>query len=303
MVKVPIESFDACDDFIVLVVECLIVAAAMKMLGMSEMHEIPTTNYAPKGTDTWMEPECERGKVLNHIIDDFMKTFFSFTYNSSASDPQSSSSRQDDRIYLYAKQALSFGLFYLEFRDAIKEGDGDRVLRCYRYMLPIFQNSGRKNYANETLNFLLNYDYILSKRQAMEFIWTRFINVHGCPGKNIPNDLHCEHQIRICKSAVKSLGANKTPQCIQRVAEALGTISAVMDTFDADNKISDSGSSAHNVPNSRADMNIILKELQEMSIFTEITGRYYPSFPNPRNILHAKPSAVIIDWIQGHVKF
>ncbi len=165
MVKVPIESFDACDDFIVLVVECLIVAAAMKMLGMSEMHEIPTTNYAPKGTDTWMEPECERGKVLNHIIDDFMKTFFSFTYNSSASDPQSSSSRQDDRIYLYAKQALSFGLFYLEFRDAIKEGDGDRVLRCYRYMLPIFQNSGRKNYANETLNFLLNYDYILSKRQ------------------------------------------------------------------------------------------------------------------------------------------
>ncbi len=59
---------------------------------------------------------------------------------------------------------------------------------------------------------------------------------------------------------------------------------------------------ARRVLNSRADMNIIVKDLQDMSVFTEITGRCYPSFPNPRNILHAKPSATV-DWIQRHENF
>ncbi len=128
----------------------------MKMLGMSEMEEIPTADYAPNGADTWMEPECERKKVLNHILDDLMQTFFSFTYNSSASHSQSSSSLQEDKIYLYAKQALSFGLFYLEFRDAIKEGDGDRVLRCYmRSMLPIFKTLEEKTMQTKPSIFFL----------------------------------------------------------------------------------------------------------------------------------------------------
>ena len=39
------------------------------------------------------------------------------------------------------------GCFYLEFNDAIKDGDGIRILRCWRYILPMFVGSGRKNYA------------------------------------------------------------------------------------------------------------------------------------------------------------
>ena len=36
-------------------------------------------------------------------------------------------------------EVLSLGLFYLEFKDAIREGDGLRVLRCYKYLLPLFR--------------------------------------------------------------------------------------------------------------------------------------------------------------------
>ena len=49
---------------------------------------------------------------------------------------------------------IIIGLFYLEFCDAIKEGDGERVLRCWRYMLPIVHNTGKKNYVKEVFNVL-----------------------------------------------------------------------------------------------------------------------------------------------------
>ena len=42
----------------------------------------------------------------------------------------------------------------MEYSDAIREGDGNCVLRCWRYLLPMFVSSGRKNYALESLNSL-----------------------------------------------------------------------------------------------------------------------------------------------------
>ena len=32
---------------------------------------------------------------------------------------------------------------------------------------------------------------------SVELMWGRFVNVHGKPGKNIPNDLHGEHLNRV----------------------------------------------------------------------------------------------------------
>ena len=60
----------------------------------------------------------------------------------------------DDGVHEYSRQLLSIGCLYHEFSDAIREGDSLRVLRCWRYLLPIFQSSGRKNYSIEALNTL-----------------------------------------------------------------------------------------------------------------------------------------------------
>ena len=42
------------------------------------------------------------------------------------------------RVADYAKQVLSLGCLYLELCDTIWEGDGERVLRSWYYLLPIF---------------------------------------------------------------------------------------------------------------------------------------------------------------------
>ena len=36
-----------------------------------------------------------------------------------------------DDVYRYACELLSLGLLYSEYSDAIKEGDGQRVFRCF----------------------------------------------------------------------------------------------------------------------------------------------------------------------------
>ena len=111
----------------------------------------------------------------------------------------------------YACDVLSLGLFYMEYRDAIREGDGIRVLRCWKYLLPLFKATQCHNYAIEAANLLIQYYYTtLPPRQAQKLIWSRFVNTSGKPGQNIPCDLHMEHLNRICKSAIGMLCANKS---------------------------------------------------------------------------------------------
>ena len=188
-----------------------------------------------------------------------------------------------DKVNLYAKHLLSLGLFYLEFSDAIKEGDGSRVLRCYRYMLPVFISSARKNYAIESIHFLMQNDYLLSRREAAELLWSQFVNTHG---HNIPNDLHMEHLNRVCKGCIEGLGPNQTAKCITPVGKALGTIDPILDNFDEDNCVPAS-SGRHRTANSDEDLNILIHELQHTTISSEPNKRQYPSFPNPRDPLHA----------------
>ena len=98
------------------------------------------------------------------------------------------------------KVVISVGLFYEEYVDAIREGDGEHVKRCLKFLLPIFKSANRKNYSLEILYTLYQYYFLLSSREAEELIWSRFVNVHGIPGKNIPMDLHMEHLNKVLKS-------------------------------------------------------------------------------------------------------
>ena len=72
---------------------------------------------------------------------------------------------------------------------------------------------------------LYQFYYQLPQRQATQLLYSRFVNVSGLPGHNIPTDLHLEHLNAIVKSCVKSLRANKTEEAIKRSAKALGNFS------------------------------------------------------------------------------
>ena len=59
----------------------------------------------------------------------------------------------NDNIFNYTRNLCHYGSLMIEFRDAWAEGDGERVERCQRLMLPHFRASGRTKYALEALRF------------------------------------------------------------------------------------------------------------------------------------------------------
>ena len=98
-----------------------------------------------------------------------------------------------DHVQEYAKDVLSMGLLYLEFQDAIREGDGQRVLVVWNFLFPIFRATGHTNYTLEAFTLLVQYYYLFPPRYAEQLLTARFVNSKGGAGNNIPADLHMEH--------------------------------------------------------------------------------------------------------------
>ncbi len=126
---------------------------------------------------------------------------------------------------------ISLGWFYMNFCHAIKEGDGHRVLRTWKYLLHMFITTRRSNYSKEAFLFL-SQQVVLPSRLSEQMLWSRFVNVKGV---HIPADLHNEHLNKLCKQMIKALGSNKTDVGVIRASSALGIIEPILRQFDHDN--------------------------------------------------------------------
>ena len=62
---------------------------------------------------------------------------------------------------------LGQGLFYLNFIDAIAEGDGNRIIRCCKFLMLHFYAEKKYKYAIEAQYLLLQQYSLLLLRQAI----------------------------------------------------------------------------------------------------------------------------------------
>lgn len=202
----------------------------------------------------------------------------------------------NDGVSSYSIQLLRIGCLYMEFADAIREGDGDRVLRCWRYFLPIFRAAHCTNYACESLELLYQHRYVLSPRLSNQLLWGRFVNVRGLPGKNIPLDLHMEHLNQIAKGAIRNLGPNKTVKAVSRVGRSIGTLSPVLDQFDSENSVNVS-SSKYRRPQATKDIATVVEELVTSQAFCIQEGRKHRHYAKGKDLLKSIPQKELVDWM------
>ena len=231
----PKNDVNACEDFFETITSGLIVASGLTTLELKSTDDTPGTEVLPEAGSLWILPDTERRECLMRLCRQIYDKFICFQYNNHDKSPQLVDPK--DGVCQYSVQLLRLGCFYLEYSDAIREGDGGRVLRCWKYLLPIFSAAGNRNYACEAANLLVQHSYALSPRLSAQLIWSRFINVHGRPGKNIAGDLHMEHLNKIVKEAIRFQGANKTTKAIVRIGRTIGTLSPVIDQFDTLNEV------------------------------------------------------------------
>ena len=223
------KNVSACEEFFDLVVESHILSAAMTLFNMKSVDAEPQNpTYFPPGSIDL--DSLQRRKLLLLASDEIVSKFVDLTYcegKRKIPDP-----KVHDGVHAYACEVLILGLLVKEFNDAINEGDGDRIVRCWRYFLLLFKANGRKNYSVEAFNPLAQHDFLLSPRLAKQLAWNRTINTHGYRGKNISADLHMEHLNRLAKDALLSLGSNIQDEAVERIGKCLRQTMKVLKIYD-----------------------------------------------------------------------
>lgn len=206
-----------------------------------------------------------------------------------------------DGIMEYGKEVFSLGLLYMEFHDAIKEGDGLRVLRCWKYLLLIFKASQRKNYSIEAFNLLCQYFYYLSPQLAQQLLYSRFINVHGRVGCNIPCDLHMEHLNRIVKETMQHLGANKTERAIVRSSKCSQLLTTLLSNFDIATGLKDV-SGSHVRASERSDVEQMVSVLCSNAVFCNRGKRSHGAFKNfkSNDLIMSLDLTKLKEWMHEH---
>ena len=192
-----------------------------------------------------------------------------------------------DGVFAYAKEVLSLALLWAEFEDAIKEGDGLRVITCWKFFLPIFKVTNHKNYSIGALNILLQYNVLLSPRQCKQLLWSRFINTSGKPGQNKSCDLHMEHLNRVVKTTIGGLESNVTPKSISRIGKCAGVLIKVCNQFDSISAVVQR-SGKHGGASWTKDIKKITEQLNETKVYKETPGRMHPSFPELKKSLGSR---------------
>ena len=192
--------------------------------------------------------------------------------------PQVVQLAQPDGVYSYACSVLCDGLLLLELRDAIHQGDGPRILCCWKFMLLYFKAYNHNKYALEAFWLLAFTNGAATSLVKQQITWARTVNHKGGCGKNIPVDLFNEHLNRTLKDTLHGLGANITEERIVSVSRAVQCLSSICHKADTELGIPPT-SLHHTTQSSEKDEKLIIEELLRKShVFDYVPGRTHYSF-------------------------
>ena len=225
----PEKNMKAAEDFLLLLLHAHIVAAAEKL-----------SDY---DFDSESVGEVAKSIINTHLL-------------------LPSSASVEDGVTSYARELLTLGLIWLQFYDAVKEGDGDRILLAWKIMIPLFKATNHTNYLKEAVNLVLQAK-TFSERKAGQLLWSRCINTQGRIGHNLPCDLHQEHLNRRLKGTLRSLGANITPQAIVHAGQSLAVVDRICSNFEVQTSTATKDSGVHHTPAFGKDLNKIVSVLKE----------------------------------------
>ena len=263
--------------------ESHILYAIMNTFGMNSLEDSPLNPNFSEFLNLSPE-ECDKVflKEVRNVVDKH------FNFNNEPSD---------DGVLSYAEEVFSLGLFLMEFIDGIRE-DGNRILCCWKYMLLMYKSSNKTKYSAEAFNLLAQYHFIFSDRLRInQLLWSRTVNVHGKPGRNVPMDLHMEHLNRMFKDAVSKLGPNTVDISLQRTGKALKALVDIQQRFDLVTGITVQ-SSYHTFRSNNTDLKKIIEHLQEARVFDAISNRMHLQFSKLKGcVINKVDKATLKEWM------
>ena len=220
-----------------------------------------------------------------------------------SSTPQRRFEKALDDMYNYQLALLDYGMIAKNFFNAISEGDGESILRTWKFMLLYLKVDGKRSskYGLEAFYILCQANCLLSPRAAYNLIWNRFTKTQNGLGGNIPLDLSLEHFNRILKNVLRMLGSNaSSPASVDRYCKALATTKRLLEQWDASSRfIQQSGK--HRISHAADDMLKIIKQLMADRALKYTPGRKYKYYRSIKSsIIEDLDISSLFEWINEH---
>lgn len=198
----PAKNMKACEDIMLIIFHAYVMAASKSVMSTSDQQFEKVKDLA-------------REIVSRHVYFDPNMKITSV-----------------DKKYVYGTQVLTLTLLWHAFNDAVHEGDGDRVLRYWKFFAVVFKVT--RHYNKESVIVQLQYNFLLSEREAAQLKWSRFVNNKGRKDCNISCDLHLEHLNQRLKQMVHGL---HSVNAIYRAAQSIGFIHKICGMFEKETNV------------------------------------------------------------------
>ena len=170
-------------------------------------------------------------------------------------------------------------MLILIFFDAIREGDGKRIFKCWKFQLPYLRNdAGSAKYALEALGMMFQVYGLLSSKNSHELIWNRTALLRSSLGNNIPLDLLLEFSQQASKrSSAQAWAECNKSEAIDRYCHAVDITKVALDNFDRECCVI-RRSGQHYEISVASDLQKIAVEIITQKAFTWTPGRSYEQF-------------------------
>ena len=274
----------ACQDALITIFKGHIVAAACKELGID------------KPEDDIKEKEINKC-LLKNVADKVVKQFTIISQSFLGKPVEST----DDQVHNYARVLCHFASVVCLFIDAWKEGDGERVIRCWKLCMLHLHSERKTKYALEALRLQFQLR-TLQPYLVHQLTWGRFVNTHGGKGRNIPCDLHNEHINKLFKEMIGDMGANFTEEASTRAARSISTLERLAIQYERQTGIHPQ-TTAHSRRSDEKDVFTIVKAVQKARVLDVVSKRSHSKFHAfSANPLRKLDREKMIKWIKKKAK-
>ena len=132
-----------------------------------------------------------------------------------------------DCIYNYGCFRPAISLLLRDADDAVKEGDGERLVRVWKFLVYFFKLQEHEKYALDGLRLICSMNGLLTPRQAHQLIWNRFAGRKNGQGTRISRELRLEHLNHHGKQQIRALGfSNITDERAQISTQSINVTEA-----------------------------------------------------------------------------
>lgn len=177
------------------------------------------------------------------------------------------------------------------------------VILVWKILMLVFKATNRRNYAKEAAILLLQRNCLLSERKAAQLVWSRFVNIGGFGGCNIPTDLHMEHLNRRLKGMLRQSGSNViNPNTVVRASKSVGFVHQVCTALESECSVK-SPYGQHKKLSIVKEVKLVADCLQQNEVFImKDDRRRHRSFSNKkRRLIPSLKTEEIETWIVNNI--